>query len=295
MPQGRTPQGQTPQWAEGFVDTILLHKGQLAKMVNYLRDNPRRLGVKRDHPELFKVARDIEIPFASFGEGGSAIAPWLGASSGHFAAIGNHFLLSRPRLLQVQCSRDYLRYRREFAAEPKNCGKYAAGPNAKYGRGRNCRICHNEKGEPIIELSTPEFEAKLNEALLNAKHGAVLVSPCISDGEREIARRAFAAGYRVITLQNKGFSPLYKPGGKLFETCANGNLLMLAPINWPYQPAEKQMTRNDAQTLNRIAQLISGEGAVAINYNGVVMSGIDERVAAAVNSGKTSATSNETP
>ena len=72
-------------------------------------------------------------------------------------------------------------------------------------------------------------------------------------------------GYRVITLQNKGFSPLYKPGGKLFETCANGNLLMLAPINWPYQPAGKQMTRNDAQVLNRIAQLISGEGAIAIN------------------------------
>ena len=90
------------------------------------------------------------------------------------------------------------------------------------------------------------------------------------------------AGCRVITLQNKCFSPLYKPGGKLFETCANGNLLMLAPINWPYQPAEKQMTRNDAQVLNRIAQLIAGEGAVEINYKGAVMRGIDEQVAAAV-------------
>ena len=111
---------------------------------------------------------------------------------------------------------------------------------------------------------------------------AHLVSPCISHGEREIARQAFLAGCRVITLQNKGFSPLYKPGGKLFETCANGNLLMLAPINWPYQPAEKQMTRNDAQVLNRIAQLIAGEGAVEINYKGAVMRGIDEQVASAV-------------
>jgi hypothetical protein len=139
---------------------------------------------------------------------------------------------------------------------------------------------------PIVEQSTAEFEAKLNEALVAGLHGAVLVSPCISDGEREIARQAFEAGYRVITLQNKGFSPLYKPGGKLFETCANGNLLMLAPINWPYQPAEKQMTRDDAQALNRIAQLISGEGAAEINYKGAVMSGIDASVAAAVNCGK---------
>jgi len=280
MAEGGTSRGQTPQWAEGFVDTILFHKGQLAKMINYLRDNPRRLGVKREHPELFKVARDIEIAFADFGDGG-AIAPWQGPASGHFAAIGNHFLLSRPRLVQVQCSRAFFRYRME------NCGKYAAGPDsAKYGRGpnRKPRICRDKDGVPGVELSTPEFEVKLSEALSAARHGAVLVSPCISHGEREIARQAFVAGYRVITLQNKGFSPLYKPGGKLFETCAAGNLLMLAPINWPYQPAEKQMTRDDAQVLNRIAQLISGEGAIEINYKGAVMRGVDEGVVAATSS-----------
>ena len=260
------------------MDTILFHKGQLAKMINYLRDNPRRLGVKREHPELFKVVRDIEIAFAGFGENG-AISPWQGPASGHFSAIGNHFLLSRPRLVQVQCSRAYFRYRME------NCGKYAAGPDsAKYGRGPKPRICRDKDGVPVVELSTPEFEAKLSEALSAARHGAVLVSPCISHGEREIARQAFVAGYRVITLQNKGFSPLYKPGGKLFETCAAGNLLMLAPINWPYQPAEKQMTRDDAQVLNRIAQLISGEGAIAINYKGAVMRGVDAGVVAATRS-----------
>ena len=284
------PNAAIPQWAEGFVDTILFHKGQLAKMINYLRDNPRRLGMKREHPELFKVARDIEIPFAAFAEGG-AIAPWSGAASGHFAAIGNHFLLARPRLVQVQCSRAFFRYRMEnsanYTAGPGNCGKYAAGPDsAKYGRGpnRKPRICRDKDGVPVVELSTPEFEVKLSEALSAARHGAVLVSPCISHGEREIARQAFVAGYRVITLQNKGFSPLYKPGGKLFETCAAGNLLMLAPINWPYQPAEKQMTRNDAQVLNRIAQLISGEGAIAINYKGAIMRGVDEGVVAATRS-----------
>ena len=269
MAEGGTSQGQTPQWAEGFVDTILFHKGQLAKMINYLRDNPRRLGVKREHPELFKVARDIEIAFADFGDGG-AITPWQGPASGHFSAIGNHFLLSRPRLVQVQCSRAFFRYRMENSA--------------KYGRGPKPRICRDKDGVPVVELSTPEFEAKLSEALSAARHGAVLVSPCISHGEREIARQAFVAGYRVITLQNKGFSPLYKPGGKLFETCAAGNLLMLAPINWPYQPAEKQMTRDDAQVLNRIAQLISGEGAIAINYKGAVMRGVDAGVVAATRS-----------
>ena len=121
--------------------------------------------------------------------------------------------------------------------------------------------------------------------MASAARGAVLISPCISHGEREIARRAFEAGYRVITLQNKGFSPLYKPGGKLFETCANGNLLMLAPINWPYVPGEKPMTREQAQVLNRIAQLIAGEGAADIDYKGAVMRGIDEAVTKAISKG----------
>ena len=253
-----------PRWAEGFVDTILFHKGQLAKMIAYLRDNPRRLGVKREHPELFRVLRDLEVNFAAFGEGQKGVDSWRGSSVGHFAAIGNHFLLTRPRLVQVQCSRSLFAYRRERLP------------------GGGWRILRDELGEPLVEQTTPAFEEKLTAALMAAKHGAVLVSPCISHGEREIARQAFNAGCRVITLQNKGFSPVYKPGGKLFDTCAAGNLLMIAPINWPYQPAEKPMTRDAAQVLNRIAQLIAGDGAVEINYKGAVMSGVDAKVASAV-------------
>ncbi len=111
---------------------------------------------------------------------------------------------------------------------------------------------------------------------------AVLVSPCISEGEREIARRAFAAGFRVITLANKGFSPLYKPGGKLFDVCAAGNLLMLAPANWPYLPGEKKMLRSDACVLNRLAQLIAGSGAVEIVYKGMRPVAIDQLARKAV-------------
>ena len=47
------------------------------------------------------------------------------------------------------------------------------------------------------------------------------------------------------------------------------------------QPAEKPMTRDAAQVLNRIAQLIAGDGAVEINYKGAVISGVDAKVASA--------------
>ena len=222
-------------WADGYVDTILFGKGQLARMIHYLRDNPRRLGVKREHPELFKVTRELKI------EG-----------IGRFSAIGNHFLLTRSAFHQVQVSRRYFAYARD-------------------ARG-------NLLKDAPPAVATHEFEEKLAAALAAGKGGAVLVSPCISQGEREIARRAFAAGYRVITLANKGFSPLYKPGGRLFESCAAGNLLMLAPAGWPYQPAEKPMTRIDALVLNRIAQLIAGEGACEIDYKGATLANVDAEV-----------------
>ena len=329
-------------WAPGYVDLILFRAGQLEQMIAYIRDNPRRLGIKRAHPELFKVARDLEVDFAARGEAqnpardeahnlaadrlgsydethnlaagrlgsydethnlaagrigpcgearnmvgdrigscsearshslgvaGSAsareragIPPWHGPAKGHFMAIGNHFLLARPIICQIQCSRSFFAYKRR---------RLAGG----------WQICRDSAGKPIVERSTPEFEAKAEAAMCAAAKGAVLLSPCISHGEREIARRAFEAGYRVITLQNKGFSPLYKPGGKLFETCAAGNLLMLSPIGWPYIPGEKPMTREHAQILNRIAQLISGDGAVEINYKGMALEGIDDAVSHAV-------------
>ena len=269
-------------WAPGFVDLILFREGQLAKMIAYIRANPRRLGIKREHPELFRVARDLAVDFAARGHAqnpargeahGATRGEGLGSiaargeaqnlARGHFMAIGNHFLLDWPDIRQVQCSRSYFAYRRERLP------------------GGGWKICRDSAGVPLVEFASAEFEAKAEAALAAAARGAVLISPCISTGEREIARRAFVAGYRVITLQNKGFSPLYKPGGKLFDTCAAGNLLMLSPINWPYVPGEKSITRDQAQVLNRIAQFIAGAGAVEINYKGAVMNGIEAAVAQA--------------
>ena len=206
-------------WSEGFNDLILWTEERRARATHYLKTNPYRLAIKRLFPELFKVSRDLEV---DLGEG----------RVGRFSAIGNHFLLETPILAQVQCSRSFFAYRRD-------------------GRGKPL------KGEPPA-VETAEFREIWALASKLASTGAALVSPCISEGEREIARRAFQAGYKLITLANKGFSPLYKPGGKLFETCAEGNLLMLAPANWPYQPGEKKMTRADALALNQLASWIAG-------------------------------------
>lgn len=224
-----------PLFAPGYVDNILVDADEVANAMKYIADNPRRLWEKRAHPELFKVLRDLEVS--------------LPVGTGHFAAIGNHSLLKCPTIFQVQCSRRYFEYQR--GAD----GRLLKGAQPK--------------------TATAEFHEKREAFLEAAEHGAVLLSPCISHGEKEIARLAFEKGFRVIALSNKGFSPLYKPGGKLFDKCAAGNLLLMAPVAWPYIPGEKRITRIDACVLNRIAQWISGSGAVEIRYLGYDPGNID--------------------
>ncbi len=68
----------TTLWEEGYHDRILINKGQLETMLNYLHDNPRRLWTKQHHPEFFTVQQDITV-----GDTKVAIA-------------GNRFLLDHP-------------------------------------------------------------------------------------------------------------------------------------------------------------------------------------------------------
>ena len=259
--------GKPGFWSEGFQDTILFHEGQLENMFTYLRDNPRRLAVKRLYRKFFTVKRDLAVevgltPAQQNNSGGLAL---------HFQAIGNEALLKSPMILQVQCSRSYLAYKR--VTKP----------------GGGLKIARDEAGRPIVERETPEFGEKLKMLLSMAEKGAVLISPCISDGEREIARRALEANAKLVTFSNKGFSPLFKPSGRAFDSASEGRLLMLAPAGWPYQPGEKKMTRFDACALNSIAQLMAGDGAAEINYHGMKPANIDALVKAACLVGKSPA------
>ena len=267
----RTNADRKPLFAEGYVDNILGDEQAVESALRYLADNPRRLWEKCAHPELFKVLREVKLALRSasadsgqshlLAVGTASATPSAGGghllgdcspsataapavpTAGYFSAIGNLALLDAPNVFQVQCSRSFFEYRRA----PDGSLLKDAPP----------------AGE------TREFIEKRDGFLEAAEHGAVLLSPCISHGEREIARLAFEKGLKVVTLANKGFNPLYKPGGRLFDQCAGGNLLMLAPSPLPYVPGEKKMTRVDACVLNRIAQWLSGPGAVDIKYLGV--------------------------
>lgn len=178
-------------WEDGYNDVILDQEGQLQRMKAYILDNPRRLAMKRVHPDLFQVQRNIKVGDYTF------------------AALGNVFLLDAPLLMQVQCTR---------------------------------------------KLTKPQINTTVQQFLSQAQNGAVLVSPSISPGEKAVMKAAFEHGFPVIVLQENGFAPLAKPGGRHFDACAQGRLLMLAP--WEHHNDRRVIKRDQCLDLNEMARVI---------------------------------------
>ena len=113
--------------------------------------------------------------------------------------------------------------------------------------------CHNNTTPENLRL----IERQKAYFLDRGTKGGVVVSPCISAGEKEIARAALDAQQPLIVILENGFAPLYKPPGKYFEACANGLLLMLAP--WPHHTERRTITRRQCLELNGMAHAISTE------------------------------------
>lgn len=100
-----------------------------------------------------------------------------------------------------------------------------------------------------------DIAQEVNKFMAMAEAGAVLVSPSISPAEKEVMRTVFDAGYPLIVILENGFSPLWKPGGKQFDACDEGRLLLVAP--WPHHNEHKIITRQQCLQLNDLAREIA--------------------------------------
>lgn len=92
-------------------------------------------------------------------------------------------------------------------------------------------------------LYNNEIEQRKQYFLNAAKQGAVIVSPCISPGEKQIATAILEAQLPLIVLLLKGFPPFFKPQPRYLMACAEGRLLMLSPYPWQNEKIENMRQR----------------------------------------------------
>lgn len=104
----------------------------------------------------------------------------------------------------------------------------------------------------ISRSISPDTLAKEQQRLIGlAKEGTVLVSPCISPGEKAIMREAFNARLPMIVLLDKGIDPISKPSGERFDACAEGRILLISPF--PCSTKKKKISREECLQLNALA------------------------------------------
>jgi hypothetical protein len=75
---------------KGYNDRPLVSKGQLQGWIQYLRDNPRRLWLKKHQPDMLRKVYEFEA----------------GAKGRRFTAVGNTFFVTYPEIAQVRCHRN---------------------------------------------------------------------------------------------------------------------------------------------------------------------------------------------
>jgi len=183
-----------PLWQRGYHDRLLTHEGQLQNMIDYVRDNPRRLMLRRLQPKLFAVQRNVSY------------AHWT------FSAIGRLILLDAP-LTAVHV-------RRYFNDE--------------------------------------ERRDYMNKCILAARYGNVLVSPFISEQEKQVRDEALSEGHFCIQLCREPFSDYHKPPGELIDYCYDGHLLLLSAAT-EAASTERRISRDECSALNALAESMARE------------------------------------
>ena len=165
-------------WSKGYNDRILYNYYQLDRWKAYLLDNPRRLLVKRQHPEFFRVQRNLQYASLSF------------------SAIGNRFLLDYPVKLQVQCSRrltlEALEQKKADLLSAAAQGAVLVSPAISPGEKAIMRAAF-EAGYPLVILQENGFTdlAKPGGARFDAcaRGQLLLLAPWEHHNERLVIRR----------------------------------------------------------------------------------------------------------
>lgn len=123
-------------FSEGYNDSILTGREQLQHMIAYVRDNPRRLLIKRAYTPYFTIHRSIDI------------------ASYRFDAIGNLALFQRP-LMAVHCRRRWTENEQQaFAAQCMKASEDGTVLVGAFISKAEQDIAHtaNEHHHPLIHL-----------------------------------------------------------------------------------------------------------------------------------------------
>lgn len=268
-----TPPGATSDislWEENYNDRNLLDDEALQNAVTYICMNAWRWKLLDDHPDMLRHLLHVTV------------------AETEYSAYGCIFLLRHPVRLQVYCHR-YVRKSQltpsewQYASQPSTAERLVreaiANKKTMGSWSSDWLSTANPKAVcPIPYHKTETFRRQKAELLSASQQNAVLVSPAVSPGEREIFYEALAQGGRCIKLQRKPLPAKAHPQDKDIVICAQGQLLVLGP--WHIQQNEYrtfsgQLISNDSKfaqfhDLNKMAERLCQSAPSVMHWSDTV-------------------------
>lgn len=220
-----------PLWEPNYNDKILNTTRKLAEWVYYVVMNAYYWRLRDEYPHLFEHRLHLNMCMKE----GYVV---------DMSAYGCMFLLRKGDRINVMCHRlatkdmltpdEWTHYSQPDVAHSleedrrvRNLGRwdrnwlYSLSPDTK---------------TPIPYTETAAFRKQKAELLQLAKAHTILVSPTISDGEKDIIYSALREGCPVIKLRKDPFTGKNHPSDKDRQWCARGIMLILAP--WEIPPTD---------------------------------------------------------
>lgn len=156
----------------GYHEKILHQEGQLRHMIDYVKDNPRRLWLKKNNPEFFRLHRNEAI---SFIDDKGITHSW------HFKGMGNWMLLQHPSKQIIQCSRsitdEALTDYKNHILHNASCGTVSITAAISPGEKLIARTVR-EQGYPLIVILTEEIPTGNDAKSRYYKPGGVYFDAC---------------------------------------------------------------------------------------------------------------------
>ena len=223
----------------GFHDRILFRREQLEVLLRYVHDNPQRLWALRHNPQYFRVMVGLRITLPVLGQSGTQGAGrWWEYYPGGRQALeleGGACGLLAPLNVDIETQAMTLTI------------------NA-LGNRSLLQVPERMQIQCSRRMTQLDIQSLVDDVMEACRHGVVIVSPCISPGEKAVARAVMEAGFPLIVFFPQGIppqTPEYKPYGQFFEACARGQLLILSP--WAFKAGVARVTRWQCLMLNELA------------------------------------------
>ena len=93
----------------------------------------------------------------------------------------------------------------------------------------------------------------MNQCIVEARKNKVLISPYISEHEKQVRDVALHEGHSIVQLVSNGFGDLEQCPGNLYAYCCQGQVLLIVPSEYPRIEKPGRISRQQCVVLNALA------------------------------------------